>query len=96
MIEKIFGGTIGKVGKIFLDIKNCYDKIIKKKGLFMAKVLVTIPDEFLNKVDGFADKQSCSRSQFIREALKNYMRKVSAQQMSHASKDAQLLEEILK
>ena len=28
----------------------------------MAKVLVTMPDEFLNKVDGLADSENCSRS----------------------------------
>lgn len=32
----------------------------------MAKVLVTMPDEFLNKVDGLADSERCSRSELIR------------------------------
>ena len=39
----------------------------------MAKVLVTMPDEFLNKVDGLADSERCTRSELIREALKNYI-----------------------
>jgi len=43
----------------------------------MAKILVTMPDEFLNKVDGLADKESRSRSELIREALKTYMRRIS-------------------
>ena len=51
----------------------------------MAKILVTMPDEFLNKVDGLADKESCSRSELIREALRNYMRRVSKQQLQNAS-----------
>ncbi len=61
----------------------------------MAKILVTMPDEFLNKVDGLADKESCSRSELIREALRNYMRRISKQQLQDASKNAEILEDIL-
>lgn len=61
----------------------------------MAKVLVTMPDEFLNKVDGLADAESLSRSELIREALKTYMRRLSKNQIENASKNASLLEEIL-
>ena len=42
----------------------------------MAKVLVTMPDEFLNKVDGLADVEKRTRSELIREALRNYMRRL--------------------
>ena len=62
----------------------------------MAKVLVTMPDEFLNKVDGLADVEKLTRSELIREALKNYMRRLSKAQIESASKNAQLLDEILK
>lgn len=62
----------------------------------MAKVLVTMPDEFLNKVDGLADTEKLSRSELIREALKTYMRRLSKTQIESASKNAQLLDEILK
>lgn len=62
----------------------------------MAKVLVTMPDEFLNRVDGLADSERLSRSELIREALKNYMRRLSKSQIENASKNAQLLDEILK
>ena len=62
----------------------------------MAKVLVTMPDEFLNKVDGLADTEKLSRSELIREALKTYMRRLSKTQVESASKNAQLLDEILK
>ncbi|MBQ8459571.1 ribbon-helix-helix protein, CopG family [bacterium] len=61
----------------------------------MAKILVTMPDEFLNRVDGLADKESCSRSELIREALRNYMRRVSKKQLEAASRNAEILEEIL-
>ena len=62
----------------------------------MAKVLVTMPDEFLNKVDGLADSEKLSRSELIREALKTYMRRLSKTQIESASKNADLLDEILK
>ena len=61
----------------------------------MAKVLVTMPDEFLNKVDGLADSERLSRSELIRTALKNYMRKLSKQQVENASRNAEILEDIL-
>ena len=61
----------------------------------MAKVLVTMPDEFLNKVDGLADSERLSRSELIRTALKNYMRKFSKNQIENASRNAEILEDIL-
>ncbi len=61
----------------------------------MAKILVTMPDEFLNKVDGFASSEQCSRSEFIREALKTYMRRVSASQAKAAPKNAEILENLI-
>ncbi len=61
----------------------------------MAKILVTMPDEFLNKVDGLADTERCSRSELIRVALRNYMRRVSKQQLKDASRNAEILEDIL-
>ena len=54
-----------------------------------------MPDEFLNKVDGLADSESCSRSELIREALRNYMRRASKQQLKDAPRNAEILEEIL-
>ncbi len=61
----------------------------------MAKVLVTMPDEFLNRVDGLADSERLSRSELIREALRNYMRRLTKNQVENASKNAQILEDIL-
>ena len=61
----------------------------------MAKILVTMPDKFLNQVDGLANNEQRTRSELIREALRNYMRRVSKQQLQNASKNAEILEEIL-
>jgi metal-responsive CopG/Arc/MetJ family transcriptional regulator len=37
----------------------------------MAKVMISLPDEFLKKVDRTAHAQGRSRSELIREALRN-------------------------
>ena len=61
----------------------------------MAKVLVTMPDEFLNRVDGFATSEQVTRSELIREALMTYMRKVSSRQAKNAPKNAEILENLI-
>lgn len=72
----------------------CYN-FLQERVSYMAKILVTMPDEFLNKVDGLADQESCSRSELIRNALRNYMRRASKNQLENASRNAEILEDIL-
>lgn len=61
----------------------------------MAKILVTMPDEFLSRVDGLASNEQRTRSELIREALRSYMRKSSAQQLQKAEDNAKILENLL-
>ncbi len=61
----------------------------------MAKVLVTMPDEFLNKVDSIANNEQRTRSELIREALRTYFRRVSMQQAQRAADDAKILDDLL-
>ena len=61
----------------------------------MAKVLVTMPDEFLNKVAGLADSECCSRSELIREALRTYIYKQKIKESTGAMQNANLLETLL-
>lgn len=61
----------------------------------MAKILVTMPDEFLNRVDGVANSEQRTRSELIREALRSYMRRTSVQQIQKAQDNAQILEHML-
>lgn len=61
----------------------------------MAKILVTMPDEFLNKVDGLANDEQRTRSELIREALRTYMRRVTASQSRKALDNAKILENLL-
>ncbi len=61
----------------------------------MAKILVTMPDEFLSRVDGLANNEQRTRSELIREALRTYMRRTSAQQIQKAEDNAKILENLL-
>lgn len=61
----------------------------------MAKVLVTMPDEFLNRVDSVANNEQRTRSELIREALRTYFRRISAKQSQKAVDNAKVLEHLL-
>ena len=61
----------------------------------MAKILVTMPDAFLQKIDNIASDEQRSRSELIREALRSYMRKNAMKNPEKAQNHAKLLEEML-
>ena len=66
------------------------------KGVnFMAKILVTMPDEFLHKIDGFASNEQRSRSELIREALRTYIHRNKVRENTLAAKNATILEALL-
>ncbi len=62
----------------------------------MARVLISMPEEFLNMIDNVADGENRSRSELIREALRTYIYKQKILQSTTASKNAELLEEMLE
>ncbi|MBO6256537.1 ribbon-helix-helix protein, CopG family [bacterium] len=61
----------------------------------MAKVLVTMPDDFLHRIDGLASNEQRTRSELIREALCSYMRRSGITNSAQAQKDAEKLEELI-
>ena len=61
----------------------------------MAKILVTMPDDFLNRVDGIASNEQRSRSELIREALRSYMKRMTIKNPQKAEDDAKKLESLL-
>ena len=61
----------------------------------MARVLISMPDEFLTKIDGVADDEQRSRSELIREALRSYVNRRNVRSAAVASKNASILESIL-
>lgn len=61
----------------------------------MARILISMPEDFLNKIDLVADGENRSRSELIREALRLYIQKQQRENLSHAQRDADLLESMM-
>ena len=61
----------------------------------MARVLISMPEEFLGKIDEVAELENRSRSELIREALRTYIHKQKVHENLYAQKNAQLLETLL-
>ena len=61
----------------------------------MARVLISMPEDFLNKIDQVADGENRSRSELIREALRSYIYKQRVRESATASRNADLLEALL-
>ena len=61
----------------------------------MARVLISMPEGFLDKIDEVAEKESRSRSELIREALRSYITKSQVRNNSLADKNARILEALL-
>ena len=61
----------------------------------MARVLISMPEEFLNKIDGVAEVENRTRSELIREALRTYIHKQKGRENSLATKNANILEALL-
>lgn len=61
----------------------------------MARVLISMPEEFLSKIDEVADGENRSRSELIREALRTYIHKQKVRDNAVANKNANILEALL-
>ena len=61
----------------------------------MARVLISMPEEFLGKIDEVADMESRSRSELIREALRSYITRSQVRRTGLADRNAKLLEALL-
>lgn len=61
----------------------------------MARVLISMPEDFLNRIDQVADGENRTRSELIREALRSYMYKSRVRASATANKNAAILEALL-
>jgi len=61
----------------------------------MAKILVSMNENFLKTVDLLAEQEQRSRSELIREALRTYFQKARVKAPEKAVKDASILENLL-
>ena len=64
-------------------------------GGIMARILISMPDEFLNKVDGLANDEQRTRSELVREALRTYLKRSRIANPEKASNNAKILDELL-
>ena len=75
---------------------NCKREISRRQGdKFMARILISMPEKFLEEIDGVAENESRSRSELIREALRSYIQKNRVRESALAQKNAQILEDLL-
>jgi CopG family transcriptional regulator / antitoxin EndoAI len=61
----------------------------------MARVLISMDDSFLDRVDEFAHREHRSRSELIREALRTYMRRNTPPPTVRMQQEATALEAML-
>ena len=73
-----------------------YKSSTDEKGESMARVLISMPEEFLEKIDQVADGENRSRSELIREALRTYIYKQKVRESTTSVKNAELLESLLE
>ena len=61
----------------------------------MARVLISMSNDFLNKVDNIANSEQRTRSELIREALRVYIKRNKISNNLKAEENATLLTELL-
>lgn len=61
----------------------------------MARVLISMTDDFLSRIDEVATDEQRTRSELIREALRTYMRRTRNINTEKASKNADVLDSLL-
>ena len=61
----------------------------------MARVLISMPEEFLSKIDEVADGENRTRRELIREALRTYIHKQRVKENALAIKNANILDALL-
>ncbi len=61
----------------------------------MARVLISMPERFLDEIDSVATSENRTRSELIREALRTYMYKSQIRNNAKATTNAELLEALL-
>ncbi len=61
----------------------------------MARVLISMPERFLDEIDNLATNENRTRSELIREALRTYMYRNQVRNVKRAEKNAELLDNLL-
>jgi len=61
----------------------------------MARVLISMPEKFLDEIDSVANNENRTRSELIREALRTYMYRNQVRNSNKSISNAELLDALL-
>ena len=61
----------------------------------MARVLISIPERFLDEIDIVANSENRTRSELIREALRTYMYRNQVRNSKKSMQNSEILESLL-
>ena len=61
----------------------------------MARVLISMPERFLDEIDELAGNENRTRSELIREALRTYMYKNQIRNTHKSARNAEILDALL-
>ena len=61
----------------------------------MAKVLVSMSEKFLDKINEIAEEEQRTRSELIREALRSYIKRSGSINSRKAQMNAEFLEDLI-
>lgn len=61
----------------------------------MARVLISMPEKFLDEIDSVASNENRTRSELIREALRTYMYRNQVRNSKKATTNAEILDALL-
>ena len=61
----------------------------------MARVLISMSNDFLNRVDNIANSEQRTRSELIREALRVYIKRNRISNSTKAAENASILSNLL-
>ena len=61
----------------------------------MARVLISMPERFLDEIDQVAGNENRTRSELIREALRTYMYRNQVRNTQKSTRNAEILEALL-
>ena len=61
----------------------------------MARVLISMPEKFLDEIDSVANNENRTRSELIREALRTYMYRNQIRNTTKATSNAEILDALL-
>ena len=67
----------------------------KIKDKNMARVLISMPEKFLDEIDSVANNENRTRSELIREALRTYMYRNQLRNSQKSVSNAELLDSLL-